>query len=86
MVVRIAVRKIRLGRYPVRGPGGGSAKRASARRRNGWGRGILLSVVVSVAALSVIAFGGWAVQASAPRLQYKKRPDVENGAKVYKGG
>src|ERR1700688_1497288 len=83
MVVRIAVRKIRLAGYPVRGPGGGSAKRASARRRNGRGRGILLSVIaVSVAAL----LGGWAVQASAQRLQYTKRPNVENGEKVYKGG
>src|ERR1700719_4720119 len=81
--VRIAVRKIRLAGYPVRGQGGRQGKKGRVRRLNGWGRGILLSVI----ALSVTALlGGCALQASAQRLQYTKRPDVENGAKVYKGG
>ena len=64
----------------MRGLDGRQGKRAEARSRNRWGRGILLSVVTLVLA------GGWFFQASAQRLQYKKRPDVENGAKVYKGG
>ena len=45
---------------------------------NGWGRGILLSAVAIVCMCAFIL--------PAQRLQYTKRPDAENGAKVYKGG
>ena len=67
----------------MRGLGGRQGKRARTRSWNRWWRVILLSVIaLSVAALP----GGWAFQASAQRLHYAKRPNPENGEKVYKGG
>jgi mono/diheme cytochrome c family protein len=77
------VREIGLAGYLVRGLGGRRGERARARRLSGWGRGVLLSVVaLSVAAL----LAGWGFQASGQRLHYAKRPNPENGEKVYKGG
>ena len=45
---------------------------------NGWGRCIILSAVAIVCMCAFFL--------PAQRLRYTKRPDVENGAKVYKGG